>query len=251
MRKVCCIICEKEYSIKGIHTHYDRTHLKKTHYSSGNNGKYQEISERIAEKKLEEERNYLQNPNKCECCSSILPFSKMGNKFCSSSCSAKYNNLGRKHSLETKKKISKSSSVICKIHFYECIGCNEIKSSKRKRKYCSKECRKNYKRKFLTDKERYRKECQFTFNLKDYPEKFDFSLIEKYGWYKAPNKGNNPNGVSRDHMISIDYGWRNNIPSNIISHPANCELLPHKKNYDKRTNCSLTLEDLLERIKQW
>jgi hypothetical protein len=45
------------------------------------------------------------NIKKCLECNNII---KTGNKFCSKSCSASYSNKRRKHSKETKRKISKS-----------------------------------------------------------------------------------------------------------------------------------------------
>lgn len=98
---------------------------------------------------------------------------------------------------------------------------------------------------------RYRQLCEFKFSLKDYPNRFNFSLIEKYGWYKAKNRGDNPNGVSRDHMYSVKEGFINKIDPKIISHPANCELLVHKDNNKKKTASSITIEELLKRIEKW
>jgi len=37
---------------------------------------------------------YLLNPTKCEYCQSLFPYEKRHNRFCSSSCSAKKNNIG-------------------------------------------------------------------------------------------------------------------------------------------------------------
>ena len=89
-------------------------------------------------------------------------------------------------------------------------------------------------------------------SLKDYPEEFDFSLIESYGWY-SPINSDKPNlsGVSRDHMVSVKYGWENNIDPKIISHPANCRLLLQSENVSKSSNCSITYEELLQRIEAW
>lgn len=98
---------------------------------------------------------------------------------------------------------------------------------------------------------RYKQLCEFKFNLRDFPNKFDFTLIEKYGWYKAKNRGDNPNGVNRDHMYSIKDGFLNNIDPSIISHPANCELLIHQDNIKKRSKSSITLDTLLKRIDNW
>lgn len=99
--------------------------------------------------------------------------------------------------------------------------------------------------------DRYRQLCLFKFSLNDYPDKFDFSLIEKYGWYKAKNRGNNLEGVSRDHMFSVYEGYQNGILPYYISHPANCQLLPHKLNNTKKSNSSITFEELLKRIEEW
>ena len=97
----------------------------------------------------------------------------------------------------------------------------------------------------------YRSDCTFKFNLADYPEEFDFTLVEQYGWYKASNRGNNLNGVSRDHMVSVKYGFTNGIDPKIIAHPANCKLIRHSKNSSKCDNCSITLDELVEKIKVW
>lgn len=97
----------------------------------------------------------------------------------------------------------------------------------------------------------YRLQCQFNFNLSDYPNEFDFDLIRKYGWYKAKNHGNNLGGVSRDHMYSIMEGYRNGVDPRIISHPANCRLVRHSENISKLDGSVITLEQLIERIKKW
>ena len=97
----------------------------------------------------------------------------------------------------------------------------------------------------------YRLQCAFKFSLDSYPDEFDFSLIEKYGWYAAKNHGNNLNGVSRDHMFSVKDGFINNVDPKIISHPANCQLVCHSKNASKGAKSCITLDELLRRIKQW
>ena len=84
-----------------------------------------------------------------------------------------------------------------------------------------------------------------------YPEEFDFNLIEQYGWYKAKNRGNNPNGVSRDHIYSIEEGYKNLIDPYIISHPANCMLIQQRKNASKHIKSNISIERLIEKIKQW
>jgi len=85
----------------------------------------------------------------------------------------------------------------------------------------------------------------------DYSNKFDLSLVEQHGWYSPINKRNNLNGVSKDHMYSVRDGFINNIEPEIIKHPANCKLLLHNDNNRKNYTSSITIDDLIERIKNW
>ena len=168
--------------------------------------------------------------------------------FCSKKCS-------NSHSVSdiTKKKISKS---LCKIREErKCVVCDSFFLLYKRQHTCSKKCQRIYRRSMYLNTldvyKRYRVECIFRFSLNDYPDSFDFSLIDKYGWYKAVNNGNNPNGISRDHMMSIRYGFDNNIPAEYIRHPANCQLLRQSVNVSKGKKTSITLDELLKRIEQW
>jgi predicted RNA-binding Zn-ribbon protein involved in translation (DUF1610 family) len=49
---------------------------------------------------------YDLNPKLCLHCGTAIPFEKRANKFCNSSCSATFNNTGKKHSEEHKAAIS-------------------------------------------------------------------------------------------------------------------------------------------------
>lgn len=97
----------------------------------------------------------------------------------------------------------------------------------------------------------YRYQCRFMFSISKYPEWFSYAsnMIKTYGWYAAKNRGDNPTGCSRDHMVSVAYGFENGIDPKIISHPANCEIIPFQKNARKRTDCSITIDELMERIR--
>jgi hypothetical protein len=64
------------------------------------------LASQIKASKLREE--YYKNPNICKTCNSVLDFYRRANKFCSKSCSAKHNNIGRTHSIKTKEKISQT-----------------------------------------------------------------------------------------------------------------------------------------------
>ena len=91
----------------------------------------------------------------------------------------------------------------------------------------------------------------FKFALCDYPQEFDISLIKQFGWYSASNRGNNLNGVSRDHMFSCNEGLKQLIDPYLISHPANCKLMLHSLNASKRNKCSITFKQLKERVNVW
>jgi hypothetical protein len=198
---------------------------------------------------------------KCHTCKKIFQvkerekqYPKKKIYFCCRSCANH-----RIHSVECKAKISKSlkgrKSLKGSVQRQSrrCLNCNENFEvlPKSKRKFCNKICYGKYQGKDITEKYRYRLDCQFKFNIYHYPKKFDISLIEKYGWYKAKNNGDNPEGVSRDHKFSIDCGWQNGISFEIIRHPANCQLIKQKENAAKHTSCSILLEGLLQDIKNW
>jgi hypothetical protein len=195
-------------------------------------------------------------PNKCVVCDIDIPFEKKKNKYCSHSCAASQTNMGRIDSEATKLKKRKSflkrnevidfkkrKCKVCENEFY-------IKESKGK-KYCSKECRQNFQRKDLNEYQKYRLDAKFKFKLFDFPDEFDLSLIEKHGIYKAKNRGNNLEGVSRDHMYSIRDGFDNSIDVKLISHPANCGLIFQRDNASKHRKSIITIEELNERIEFW
>ena len=207
-------------------------------------------------------------------------------KFCSSSCAATFNNLNRsKESRDKQYKTLKetlSKKEVVRINKVTKGNSQKIKSRKGKssikklRKIVSKlmkavgpyttiyrnVCAKSgiifyYKswQKFhpsvLSDRENYYRRCKFNFSISQFPLWFDGSLIEQHGWYSTPGsrKGiKNLNGVSRDHMISINYGYINNIDPKLIGHPANCQLLQHSQNNKKKTDCSITLDELNQKI---
>lgn len=62
------------------------------------------FSTRYLERQIKE---YNKHPKYCKC-GNVIPFEKRNNKYCSQSCGTKYSNLGKTHSVERNKKISKS-----------------------------------------------------------------------------------------------------------------------------------------------
>ena len=100
----------------------------------------------------------------------------------------------------------------------------------------------------LTEREKYYKQCAFTFNPYIYEHLLGYELLGKYGWYIKETK---IDGLVRDHRISRIYGWENKINPNLISHPANCELMLQSSNSTKSGKCSITVKELKEQIKKW
>lgn len=103
----------------------------------------------------------------------------------------------------------------------------------------------------------YRNRCNFRFNVYDYPDRFDLSLIAKHGWYSPTGKHGknrakmNLTGVSRDHLFTISDGFRLKVDPMIMSHPANCRLMLHTENNVKNGKSSITLSELLDRVNGW
>lgn len=269
-----CIECRKMFSHMGIHTHYDRMHSieeVRTKYSSGYNGSYEILSDRAKLKKQSEIEQYNLNPKICIVCSNIILYEHKHSNYCCASCGAKHGNKTRKESGwilsdEAKNKIRLSLEEHRKIYgvggrpslpmkIFTCLNCGNSFERKRTAKYCSKQCCGNHKQqeadKTRTPFKNYARRCSFKFSLNNYPDKFNFSLIEEFGWYSATNHGNNLSGISRDHMVSVRYGFDNGIDPKIISHPANCNLLQHNKNSSKHSKCSITLSELKQRIELW
>jgi hypothetical protein len=191
------------------------------------------------------------------CGNTFLGYVREKRKFCSNHCSNSFSNKNRKLTLETKKKISdklknkttkknslvKNSEKNNEITIRKCRFC-KIENITTPRNIICETCRFNY-YKF------YRPSCEFNFNIKENEEKFDMKLVENYGWYSPTNKGDNLNGVSKDHMYSVRDGFINKVDPEIIKHPANCRLILHKENNIKKFNSIISLEELEERIKNW
>ncbi|MFA5174752.1 MAG: hypothetical protein WC438_06220 [Candidatus Pacearchaeota archaeon] len=173
----------------------------------------------------------------------ILYITKRERKYCSLKC-ANTHILSNETKQKISKKLDKRIDIVCPC-------CHKIYKGNRKRKFCSQICFQKNRHQMLEKYLKYKSECNFRFSLNKYKDKFDLSLIKKYGWYKAKNRGDNQNGISRDHIISVKYGYENNISPKIISHPANCQLLRHKENMLKGKKSKISLKELKIKIKNW
>lgn len=132
-----CIICRKQYSQKGIHSHFHTAHTEEGNRRVRKNGKLgahiggqvyarnKKLKSKLAESK------YKELPSYCACCGIALEFKKRNNKFCSSSCAAKYNNANRSEDTIAKQRSSLINTLSLKP--------KQSKQSKKKPEY-SKFC---------------------------------------------------------------------------------------------------------------
>jgi len=98
------------------------------------------------------------------------------------------------------------------------------------------------------EKQIYKQLCEFSFDVYQYKNVPGYNLLLELGMYH-PVK--NKDGVCRDHIVSKEYGFRNNIDPKIIAHPANCQYLTNYDNIKKGESSSINLDQLLNRIKIW
>lgn len=208
---------------------------------------------------------------KCQtnACLTCNKFVTRGKQFCNSSCAATYNNKHRtrrpsskprpthhylcqcckleKVSTDRRRKLCEDCSVKLSPHrdrksvnVRTCPKCNteEISLGRFQHELCPS-CR------TITE---YRGLCNFTHDLRNYPEEYDLSLLEEHGMFH-PKK--NPTGVSRDHLYSVYDGYHNKVDPSLLKHPANCAIMLQTDNSSKHSSSSITYEELLERIRIW
>lgn len=208
---------------------------------------------------------YQSNIKYCLKCGTRLGSNR---KFCNRSCAAIFNNIDRVtrgyvvtdvhkhkvsisisnyHSSVQKFETNKTASGgFSKLYMCKCRHCNAVALQRKVTKYCSK-CVNLYS---PAEKQRYK----FTFNVYDYPDLFDLSLIDTFGWF-SPNKFKkqkwNPDGISRDHRVSVYDALRYNYDAFYITHPLNCELMRHNENNKKKTKSSIEYSQLVKLVENY
>jgi hypothetical protein len=213
------------------------------------------LKEKGKQLKINCESSYLNNQKKCPQCYKLISYKKRHNEYCSKKCSAIYTQKDKGHckwSSEDREKIS----LRVKDYHNKNPKIKKLKIKKLKIcKNCNNEIKEKYKQICNCCSEKYykfyRPLCEFNFILENYPDKFDLSLIKKYGKYSPKNKGNNLNGISRDHLYSVKDGFKNKVSPDIIRHPSNCRLVKHKENQVKYNKSSISLDELKKRISEW
>jgi hypothetical protein len=274
---ISCIHCQKCLTSKGIFTHYLRSHgteSEKEKMSRSNITVKEDRHKTNKEKCLKRKQRYFLNPKTCATCEVILTYERRWNKFCSHSCAAIFNNKnhapGRKFGPDRSKpksinkprvkklppikqvKIRKVKKIkwnqhiggdYCKLYYCNCTHCGLQFFSKKIQKYCNEHIEL-----YVSARNRF----QFTFNVYEYSDLFDISLLKKYGWYSPGNRGpKNNEGVSRDHRISVRDAVKNNYDPYYITHPLNCELMQHKFNKKKYTSSSLSYDVLVNLVNEY
>jgi hypothetical protein len=235
MSDIICDICGKSFNSNSALSGHRRMH-------GPSRGKIKKHKIVIHPAKLA----YLAHPKKClQCCNSI-PWNNRKGIFCSQSCSATYNNSGTTHTEQTKQKISKSlifdTCTLTKIRFSKCRVTNKyyvsnINGVKQRNPYYQTPIKKEYRRK-----------CNFTFDIFDYAE--EFSVSSNTSFYSG-RKNPDTSALTKDHMYSVYDGFNNNIPFDIIAHPANCRLITQLDNVKKGKKSVISIEELYMRIEVW
>lgn len=80
--------------------------------------------------------------------------------------------------------------------------------------------------------------------------KFNFTRELEECLFGADKKAITNDIATKDHMISVIYGFIHNIDPYLMSHPANCMILSNSSNSSKNGSCSITLDELTERV-EW
>lgn len=156
-------------------------------------------------------------------------------------------------SAKTRKENGKNSSQT----FWDSITEEERKDYNKKRYKSFKETMISS-GKMISDDDRddceiYYKAGQFKHGFKTQNED-EIALLNEFGVF---HNINNTKGCVRDHLLSRRYGFDNCIPTWIISHPANCEIVLHSENVsrahskDEFGDNQITFEELLERIEKY
>ena len=95
------------------------------------------------------------------------------------------------------------------------------------------------------DYARYRYECRFKITATNISLIKGYDLLLNRGVYSTANTA----GVVKDHMISVKYGFDNKIDPLVIGHISNCQFISYAENAKKSSNCSRSLDSLLEEIR--
>lgn len=190
----------------------------------------QNARRQINEQKAAEKQLQTHICKHCHISFTGLPSKDASGDFCSLTCAKKYSSS---FANTLQKRIQKSNTNCDRLHIERkpVINGKLVKTHRR----------------VYDEFAKYRQKCQFRFKYdSDIGRHIQgYQLFEQFGVYSRLNK----NGVARDHIVSVWYGFMNNISPKIIGHPANCRIIPMIDNIRKSSACSITLDQLIERIR--
>lgn len=258
IEKCSCIICKKELSIKGIKQHHNAIHnleIRKRIIAGSKKGGA------VTKANKDFELLYYKSPKLCVICNTIIKYQNKNNQCCSKQCRSKLTSLSnlsrvrskwsaeqKQKNKSTKKTLTEQKQIVklatksitepfCKVVYCSCHHCQTKFTNYSQKKYCST-CEDNY-------SHDGRAKYWFTFNVFDYPNLFDLSLIKTIGFRDSKT---NPNGITRDHRVSVNVAIKNDYNPYYIKHPLNCELMSFKENNKKKSQCSISYEELVELV---
>lgn len=136
-----------------------------------------------------------------------------------------------------KNKLKDTTYPTTKVFYNKCSHCSKLHTTRASVKYCNDH----------SDlyKSNNRNRYAFTFNVYEYPELFDIELIKEKGWHSHGGRFKyNPDGLTRDHKVSVNESIKNGYDPYYIKHPLNCEILTFKENNVKKTSSSISYDEL-------
>lgn len=218
---------------------YSMSERKWSNGASRNNGKLG--GEIMRQRRISE---YEANPKMCKGCQTVLVFGKHHNTFCSQSCSGRYFGKIKSDNTVPKPRTYPKKDRSLRPPYstlYSCVC-----------KHCGYSWQNRYSKKYCVDHEDLyshngRALFWFTFGISSYPDLFDGELIRQHGMRSKEN----PNGVTRDHRVSVNEAIRNGYDPYYITHPLNCELMLFDENNKKNVTSSITYEDLVRQVKEY
>lgn len=98
--------------------------------------------------------------------------------------------------------------------------------------------------KLVEQKENSLKKKIETFNPKSFKEYAKFARYLAYKEYGLKT----PKGMNIDHIYSLQDGYKNNVPVDVISHKENLRLISEKENLEKGSDSLICLDELYKRV---
>ena len=102
---------------------------------------------------------------------------------------------------------------------------------------------------FLIDEYDYDEKTRYKRSVIRETRRWDLMLIENYE--KQGRLDLNEDAYHLDHIISLEFGFHNNIPPEHIGHICNLRFIPARDNIIKSGKCDMSYDELVEKIKNF